>query len=164
MVARLGIRALGAAAAASADAAARHEVTITNLTRGQPRTPPVAVARADENEYLEIGADAPLSSHPIAENGDNSVALGAREGSVQGGGTPLVPAGTPGAKMFTDSVTRGVVGDDAGTENNTEALGDIVPPCQGLRGVTGESQGAGKLPVCPPGREDGPDGVGTVAS
>ncbi len=32
---------------------------------------------------------------------------------------------------------------DAGTEVNTEAFADLVPPCQGLVGVTGEAEGTG---------------------
>ena len=32
---------------------------------------------------------------------------------------------------------------DAGTERNTESFADLVPPCQGVVGVTGESEGAG---------------------
>ena len=32
---------------------------------------------------------------------------------------------------------------DAGTEINTEAFADLVPPCQGLVGVTGETEGSG---------------------
>ena len=32
---------------------------------------------------------------------------------------------------------------DAGTEVNTESFADLVPPCQGLVGVTGEAEGAG---------------------
>ncbi len=197
IVALLGVTALGVAAcgddddagdappAASADEAASYEVTIRNLTPGQPLTPPVAVAHVEQNQYFEVDAEAPAGIQAIAENGDNSVALGAWDGSVQGGDTPLVPAGTPGAEMFPDavtftveadagetylslvqmlictndgftgvnslalpaageSVTREVVGYDAGTENNTEAFVDIVPPCQGLIGVTGDSEGTGE--------------------
>ena len=32
---------------------------------------------------------------------------------------------------------------DAGTEVNTESFADLVPPCQGLVGVSGEAEGAG---------------------
>jgi hypothetical protein len=32
---------------------------------------------------------------------------------------------------------------DAGTETNTEAFADLVPPCQGLVGVSGEATGTG---------------------
>ena len=37
-----------------------------------------------------------------------------------------------------DSVTVETMGYDAGTEANTEDFADLVPPCQGLIGVTGE--------------------------
>ena len=33
---------------------------------------------------------------------------------------------------------------DAGTENNTEDFADIVPPCQGLIGVTSDDEGTGE--------------------
>ena len=173
-----------AAAAASADAAASYEVTITNLTSSQPLTPPVAVAHADENQYLEVGAEASAALQAIAENGDNSAALAEWDGAVQGGDGPLAPADIPGGEMFPDavtftvdadagetylslaqmlictndgftgvnslplpaageSVTREVVAYDAGTENNTEAFVDIVPPCQALSGVSGDAEGAG---------------------
>ena len=32
---------------------------------------------------------------------------------------------------------------DAGTEVNTESFADLVPPCQGIVGVTGEAEGSG---------------------
>jgi hypothetical protein len=32
---------------------------------------------------------------------------------------------------------------DAGSETNTEAFADLVPPCQGLVGVTGDAEGTG---------------------
>lgn len=32
---------------------------------------------------------------------------------------------------------------DAGTETNTEAFADLVPPCQGLVGVSGDAEGSG---------------------
>lgn len=41
------------------------------------------------------------------------------------------------------STTRMTRAYDAGTERNTEAFGDIVPPCQGLIGVTG-GEGTGE--------------------
>ncbi len=41
------------------------------------------------------------------------------------------------------TVRRSAVAYDAGTEVNTEDFGDIVPPCQGLVGVTGVDPGTG---------------------
>jgi Spondin_N len=42
-----------------------------------------------------------------------------------------------------DSVTVETAGYDAGTELNTEDFADIVPPCQGLIGVTSSDPGTG---------------------
>ena len=42
-----------------------------------------------------------------------------------------------------DSVTAGSAGYDAGTEINTEDFADIVPPCQGLIGVSSGEPGTG---------------------
>lgn len=42
-----------------------------------------------------------------------------------------------------DSVTVGTAGYDAGTEINTEDFADIVPPCQGLIGVSSGESGTG---------------------
>ncbi len=42
-----------------------------------------------------------------------------------------------------DSVTVHTSGYDAGTEINTEDLADIVPPCQGLIGVSSDDPGTG---------------------
>lgn len=194
LVALMGATALGVAAcggdddaaeAASASEAASYEVTVTNLTGGQPFTPPVAVTHADENQYFEVGSEAPAGIQAIAENGNNDPALGAWDGAIVGGETPLLPAGTPGADMFPDTVTFTVDADagetylsiaqmlictndgftgansialpaagetvtvqanayDAGTETNTEAFADLVPPCQPLIGVTGDAEGVGE--------------------
>jgi hypothetical protein len=40
-------------------------------------------------------------------------------------------------------VTTGTAGYDAGTEINTEDFADIVPPCQGLIGVSSGEAGTG---------------------
>jgi hypothetical protein len=42
------------------------------------------------------------------------------------------------------SVTTGTAGYDAGTEVNTEDFADIVPPCQGLIGVSSGEAGTGR--------------------
>lgn len=42
-----------------------------------------------------------------------------------------------------ESVTAGTAGYDAGTEINTEDFADIVPPCQGLIGVSSGEAGTG---------------------
>jgi hypothetical protein len=46
-------------------------------------------------------------------------------------------------KQVGSSVTVFSHAYDAGTETNTEAFADLVPPCQGLVGVSGEAEGSG---------------------
>ncbi len=54
--------------------------------------------------------------------------------------------GTPGLALPAsgESVTVMANAYDAGTENNTETLADMVPPCQDLSGVTSEAAGVGE--------------------
>ena len=47
-------------------------------------------------------------------------------------------------KHIGDQVRFGLRGYDAGTEINTEDFADIVPPCQGLVGITSEDEGTGE--------------------
>jgi hypothetical protein len=176
---------------ASADApVASYEVAITDLTAGQPLTPPVVATHRAATGMFSVGQPASFALKEIAENG-NLAPMIAQLGSdkhvadVAAAATPLVPAGLPGSAMFGDSAMltltasegakflsfasmlictndgfTGVdslrlpkdVGDsvvvrtagyDAGTERNTEDFADIVPPCQGLVGVTSGEPGTG---------------------
>ena len=170
---------------------ATYQVTITNLTSGQPLTPPVVATHRKPFHIFEVGSAASFGVKEIAENGNNApllAALGVEEHvfeALQAGAGPLVPASAPGGATFPDSVTftitstheakylsfvamlvctndgfTGVdsvrlpkkVGDnvtaytagyDAGTEINTEDFTDIVPPCQGLIGVSSGEAGTG---------------------
>ena len=45
--------------------------------------------------------------------------------------------------MIGESAVRSAVAYDAGTERNTEDFADLVPPCQGLRGVSSDDAGTG---------------------
>ncbi|MCY3958613.1 MAG: spondin domain-containing protein [Chloroflexi bacterium] len=45
--------------------------------------------------------------------------------------------------MIGEAVTPSAVAYDAGTERNTEDFADLVPPCQGLRGVSSNDAGTG---------------------
>ena len=164
--------------AAANTTASTYEITVTNLTAGQPLTPPVAVTHAEKDQYFSVGSEAPEGIKEIAENGNLAPALEAWTNAIMGTETPIVPTGSPAAGMFPDTATFTIdsaEGDgylslasmlictndgftgvqslalpaageetsamasayDAGTENNTESLSDIVPPCQDLIGVTG---------------------------
>ena len=168
-----------------------YEVTITNLTPGQPLTPAVVATHARPLSFFNVGQAASEELKEIAENGNNAPLLDLLDASsqvsevVQAGPPPLVPSADPGGTGFPDSVTfmittnqaasylsfaamlictndgfTGIdsihlpkkVGDsvgvftnayDAGSEMNTEDFADIVPPCQGLIGVSSADAGTG---------------------
>ena len=179
-----------ASAAASGPPVASYEVTITNLTDGQPLTPPVVATHRAATAVFDVGAPASFGLKEIAENGNLAPMLTALAGDKHvydsdAGGAPLVPAGLPGSVMFGDSVAltlsaaqgakflswasmlictndgftgsnslrlpkrigERVVADtngyDAGTERDTEDFADIVPPCQGLVGISSGEPGTG---------------------
>jgi hypothetical protein len=176
----------------SADAGGmpRYEVTIINLTDGQPLTPPVIATHRSKFNLFLVGDLVSVGVMQVAENGNVPNLVSALDqvsmvDEVTAGAEPLVPAGLPGSAEFPDRATFTIgagggtrfisfasmlictndgftginhvrlprdVGDrirmtaagyDAGTEMNTEDLGDIVPPCQGLVGVTGSDPGTG---------------------
>ncbi len=52
-------------------------------------------------------------------------------------------AGLPLPGMIGHSAVHTRVAYDAGTERNTEDFADLVPPCQGLRGVSSDDAGTG---------------------
>jgi hypothetical protein len=189
-----GVAALVLASTVSSAAAeapvATYEVTIENLTAGQPFTPPVVATHGAATGMFTVGQPASFALKEIAENGNLApmiAQLGADKhvSDSVAATAPLVPAGLPGSAMFGDSVTLTVtasegakflslasmlictndgftgvdalrlpkdLGDavvvrsaayDAGTETNTEDFADIVPPCQGLVGVSSGEPGTG---------------------
>jgi hypothetical protein len=169
--------------------ATEYEVTITNLTSGQPLTPPAVATHKRPLSVFEVGAPASFEVKEIAENGNLAPMFGLFAASpfvsdwLMMPGGPLVPPNLPGSGMFGPSTTftlsaghganyvswvsmlictndgfTGVsglrlpkrVGDtlsvttnayDAGTEINTEDFKDLVPPCQGLVGISSGEPG-----------------------
>jgi hypothetical protein len=164
-----------------------YNVTITNLTAGQPLTSPVLVTHTKRTGIFTVGEMASEEIQAIAENGNNEpllMALGADVNvhQVVAGTVPLVPANNPGGTALPSSATfeittRGSarflsfasmlictndgftgldsiklpkrkmtvysMGYDARTETNTEDFADMVPPCQGLIGVSSDDPGTG---------------------
>ena len=164
-----------------------YRVTITNLTAGQPLTPPILAIHKSSTGIFEVGQWASEDIQQIAENGNGAPLLqslsedtGVHE--VVAGSAPLVPANNPGGTPFGYSETFYVTAQgsakylsfvsmlictndgftglnaislpkdkttvytsayDARTEMNTEDLADIVPPCQGLIGVSSDDTGTG---------------------
>jgi len=162
-----------------------YDVTITNLTTGQPLSPPAVVVHSPGRSIFTVGAAASEGIRQIAENGDPSYLVSAVAGTDGIGQAfaatvPIHRIGGPGPNSITVKVqARGQVNRlslatmlictndgftgldgvvlsarfkpvsyhaaayDAGTEMNTEADGDIVPPCFGI-GPVGGTGGGGR--------------------
>ena len=155
-----------------------YEVTITNLTAGQPFTPRVLATHKGKLGVFKVGEPASVGVHRIAENGQNAWLMAALSNDdkvfdvVEGAGispagasAPILITGDKKAKRFTfvnmlictndgftginslklpkkigDVVTASSIGYDAGTESNTEAFANLVPPCSGFVEGTGSSE------------------------
>jgi hypothetical protein len=79
----------------------RYRVTISNLTSGQPLTPPAVAAHKPSVGVFSVGEEANEATTQIAENGnlDPLVELIEETDAIKGsavGGSPLVPAEDPG--------------------------------------------------------------------
>lgn len=173
--------------AARSEGGKTYKITITNLTAGQPLTPPILVTHTKETGIFTVGEAASEGIQQIAENGNGAVLLQALGEDTQvhevvTGSAPLVPANNPGSTGFESSetftitahgrarylsyasmlictndgftgldsirlprhkITVYTAGYDARTEANTEDFADIVPPCQGLIGVSSDDAGTG---------------------
>jgi hypothetical protein len=80
-------------------AMASFDVTVTNLTNGQPLSPVAVVAHQDAFAVLTIGATATAGLETLAEGGDNSalIAEATADAAVMAtasGAAPIGPAGT----------------------------------------------------------------------
>jgi hypothetical protein len=89
---------------------ATYEVTIDNLTAGQPMTPPVVATHRAATGIFTVGQPASFALKEIAENGNLApmiAQLGADKhvSDSVAAAAPLVPAGLPGSAMFGESVT-----------------------------------------------------------
>ncbi|NNG16568.1 MAG: hypothetical protein HKM89_08810 [Gemmatimonadales bacterium] len=98
--------------ASSANDAATHtyEITVTNLTTGQPMSPGVFVTHTKQQSLLSVGSAASEGIRLIAENGDPSTAVGAVTGQpgifdVQSIGAPIHRVGGPGPNSLTFQIT-----------------------------------------------------------
>ena len=164
-----------------------YKVTITNLTAGQPFTPPLLVTHSSRTDIFSLGEASSEEIQAIAENGNGAPLMAALADDpnvhqVVSGMAPLVPANDPGVTGFGSSETYVItahgrarylsfasmlictndgftgldsvslpryrktvysVAYDARSETNTEDFADIVPPCQGLIGVTSDDPGTG---------------------
>jgi hypothetical protein len=127
-----------------------YEVTITNLTEGQPLTPPVVATHRRKNQLFKVGRPASVGVREIAENGNNApllAFLGADpfdriSDSKQAGSSPLVPEGKPGAPgippdppAFADSVGFEITAADEASRLSFVSM--LVCTNDGFTGVNG---------------------------
>ena len=87
-----------------------YKVTITNLTPGQPLTPPVLLTHSKKTGIFTLGEAASSEIQAIAENGNSVPLVTAITGDadvhdVVEGSVPLVPANNPGGTAFESSAT-----------------------------------------------------------
>jgi hypothetical protein len=95
-----------------------YDVTITDLTEGQPLTPPVVATHTGKHPVFQVGQPASVGVREIAENGNNAPLLAQLAADpfnqisefTQAGMGPLVPAGKPGSAMFDDQVSFTIEG------------------------------------------------------
>jgi hypothetical protein len=80
-----------------------YRVTIKNLTRGQPLSPPVIATHRDDDQLFEVGEPASVGVREIAENGNNAPILAFLDADPFGtisdfdsSSVPLFPGDTPG--------------------------------------------------------------------
>ena len=90
-----------------------YEVTIENLTSGQPLTPPVVATHRGRHAVFEVGRPASVGVREIAENGNSAPLLAFLQDDplnqfdafAESTTGPLVPPGVPGDAMFDQSAT-----------------------------------------------------------
>ena len=87
-----------------------YEVTITNLTAGQPLTPPVLATHSRRTGIFTVGEMASFEIKEIAENGNlepllTALGVDVHVHQVVAGMAPLVPANNPGMTGFASSET-----------------------------------------------------------
>ena len=93
-----------------------YEVTVTNLTSGQPITPPLLVTHSGDAGFFSVGEMASEELQQLAENGNLDplvMKLEEMDGvsEVVHGMAPLVPANDPGNTGLSHSETFVVSGD-----------------------------------------------------
>ncbi len=98
------------------DRLATYEVTIYNLTAGQPFTPPVIALHNKRANVFAVGEQANIGVVSIAENGNLEPLITALAGDVNvynfvQGDAPIVPANNPGGTGFASSATFEVTTD-----------------------------------------------------
>lgn len=110
IVAMLVIVSIAGIPESSAAKSKMYEVTVTNLTPGQPITPPLLVTHSADAGFFSVGEMASNEIQQLAENGNPIPLVEMLQGksgivSIVQGETPLVPANDPGNTGLSYSET-----------------------------------------------------------
>lgn len=94
----------------SAAKTATYEVTVTNITPGQPITPPLLVTHAKDAGFYTVGQESSEQLQQLAENGNAEPLVQSITGKtgifdIVQGTAPLVPANDPGNTGLSHSET-----------------------------------------------------------
>ena len=90
------------------------EVTVTNLTNGQPLSPIAVIAHQNTFPVFAIGSPASAGLETLAEGGDNSALLAAANGvagigDTASGAAPIGPAGSETVSLTMDETSLGLM-------------------------------------------------------
>ncbi|MDH3312701.1 MAG: spondin domain-containing protein [Nitrosopumilus sp.] len=110
IVAMLSVVSIAGIPESNAAKSKMYEVTITNLTPGQPITPPLLVTHSVNAGFFTVGEMASDGIQQLAENGNPEQLVNMLQGksgilSIVQGETPLVPANDPGNTGLSYSET-----------------------------------------------------------
>lgn len=110
IVAMLAVVSVAGIPESSAAKTKMYEVTITNLTPGQPITPPLLVTHAKDTGFFTVGEMANNGIQQLAENGNPDPLVEMLQGKsgivdIVQGTVPLVPANDPGNTGLSHSET-----------------------------------------------------------
>ena len=110
IVAMLAVVSVAGIPESSAAKTKMYEVTITNLTPGQPITPPLLVTHAKDAGFFTVGEMANNGIQQLAENGNPEPLVEMLQGKsgivdIVQGTVPLIPANDPGNTGLSHSET-----------------------------------------------------------
>lgn len=114
MIAMLSIVSVAGIPESNAAKTKMYEVTVTNLTPGQPITPPLLVTHAKDAGFFTVGEMASSGIQQLAENGDAASLVEMLQGKsgiveIVQGTAPLVPANDPGETGLSHSETHHII-------------------------------------------------------
>jgi hypothetical protein len=115
-----------------------YEVTITNLTPGQPITPPLLVTHGKDAGFFSVGEEASPEIKQLAENGNTEPLVNKLKGvsgviDVVQGTAPLVPANDPGETGLNYSETFQITAE--GTSRYLSFASMLVCTNDGFAGI-----------------------------